>query len=61
MRIQNFCILFDHEISTYLNFETLEMFARFAFKVGLAWTGVDVTWVCQLTGHYIQNVITMEN
>lgn len=43
MKIQNFCILFDHEISTYLNFETLEMFARFAFKVGLAWTGVDVT------------------
>ena len=49
------------EIRTYLNFETIERFARFAFKVGLAWTGVDVTRVCQLTGHYIQSVITMEN
>lgn len=49
------------EIGTYLNFETIERFARFAFKVGLAWTGVDVTRVRQLTGHYIQSVITMEN
>lgn len=56
---KSFRILF--QIRTYLNFETLERFARFAFKVALTWTGGDVTRVCQLTGHNIQNVITMEN